>query len=42
MRAQLLGVALMREHGGTLALVDFADCMLSETARQAIRVEAQK
>jgi uncharacterized protein YecT (DUF1311 family) len=30
------------EHGGTFASVDFADCMLSETARQAIWVEAQK
>ena len=30
------------EHGGTAASLDFADCMLSETARQAIWLEAQK
>jgi uncharacterized protein YecT (DUF1311 family) len=30
------------EHGGTFASVDYADCMLSETARQALLLEAQK
>jgi uncharacterized protein YecT (DUF1311 family) len=30
------------EHGGSAASLDFADCMLSETARQAIWLEAQK
>jgi uncharacterized protein YecT (DUF1311 family) len=30
------------EHGGTFASVDYADCMLSETARQSIWLDAQK
>ena len=30
------------EHGGSLATVEYADCMMRETARQAIWIEQQK